>query len=283
MKTTFLMVLFFQLICSGMVSAEITSVYQFEADINALRRQENQSYLRTLDPDPLRRETINDRIFEPRFTEETRQRVEDLKRDYEQKRPYGLSPQAELEHSQRVSLFTERLLRQIFERELERELTKAEERSEEVRTFRNVQRRVEQVTNPDLEIGTAARGSFLPEFKLGAMGDLDELKARIWLKSDFFDADFDLMAGTPIGLRDRFDRFSGDSNGQERYRVRLYRDIPLIDIHSVLTYWGSSSILKASLRKDLWSDVQVEVATRQRLEAASNREESVQLQYRIRF
>lgn len=108
--------------------------------------------------------------------------------------------------------------------------------------------------------------------QFGAKSDLLGMRGQLFMKSQLFNSEVDLVAHRPLteyvnagalGARliSRMDLGNGlDRQNSELARFKLYRELPLVDVHASWMYGVSSQTMTSSLSKHFTSFLRAEVS-----------------------
>lgn len=246
----------------------------------------NDSYLQDFYSDPF--EVSNDlveKVLDRKRMIEMRREYEDLIREYEFKRQWDLAdvPYADEEqHNAQLAGFSQYVYLNIVSFQVTEAFKKAEKNSEEVRTFRKVQKSVGKVARGEVKVDVS------PKFKFGSKTDIPGMKSHFWMNSPYFNSNFDVSFGKPLPYDPvHFKKLGGD-RPRETYSVTVYRQIPVVGVDSSVNYGGSTTVMTASLGRNIAPNLRAEVTRRQgfdmeRAEMTNHVEEVVKLSYGISF
>jgi hypothetical protein len=213
-----------------------------------------------------------------------KQRYLDLTREYERKQLYRqLDLSDEQAQMSRMSEFSGVYMRSIMAYQLSEGLKKAENHSEDVRTFRSVHESVGAIAKGSTSVSVAE------QMKMGTRTDLPAQRGQIWMSTPLVSGAFDVQ----LGKRSGFDPWSISSRGglaaiDERYVLSVSKDLPTLDLSSSLSYGVQSTRTRTALKKALSPHVRVEVSDSRgsdpvRSGLPSGGEQKLQLEYGLQF
>ena len=226
-------------------------------------------------------EAFQDFIFERQMSSHMRQRYEDLYREFELQEKYDLvdADERRLQH-QRNRDFGRFYLRSLFSFHVTEGIKRAEKNSEEMRTFKRVHDKVEHVMRQGVQLDISER------FKVGSRADIPRQRARVWMISPVVNGAFEMAVGS-AQAGDPTAKALDPSRRDERYRLSLTRQVPVLNLDSAVTYGSSSSSVTASLSKQFSNNLtcvldrsQPMPSTRSELRVA---EQSAKVVYRLEF
>lgn len=205
----------------------------------------NQSYLADQAKN-LNIEAINQmQVLGNRQVLELRQQYQDLNRDYEMRRLYGLvDTKAETSHTDQMNGFSRTVIGQVRQNQVKQygeKLVHASQQNEALRT----------VAKPAAVAGTiVAVSSGMPvgiklsdSSKLTTMTNVADRNGQIHLESPLMDARVEMRAAAPSVW--------DPTQPGERFQLSLSRPLDFWDLRSGVTYGSSSTSLSASLVKPL--------------------------------
>lgn len=204
----------------------------------------------------------------------------DMTREYEIRERYDqVDPRVDRKDFMgRVEKFAWYVVRRVFHFQVQEHLKEAEKNSEEVRTFKAVNDQVQAVAKQGVSM------QMDENFQMGTKADLKQQVGRIWMKSAIVNGTFEVEWGSPVEeeLKDPAARLSSD-----RYRLLLNRPLPVWGIQSGLTYGLTTTVMAASLSKQLYRNLSVEFASIHKLDpdkaGLSVPEQTLKFSYGIRF
>ncbi len=252
--------------------------------------QANESYLRNRAIDPtasVPQEDPAPPMLDATTERSVQQELSDINRPIDQKRDYNtLRRDEELGWSQRMHGFSLYVLRHVLSYQIQHTLKKAEKNSADIRTFREVHETVGRIAKGDMSVlGTQKKSSF--QFKMGTRTDLPKQSGSLWVESSLVNSVFDVQFGKPWAVDPwSFESIGGAKN--ERYRLAVFRQLPLWNLQSRVQYGLSSTTLTTSLSKQLTEQLRCEVGTIQGLDPLragrpQTVEETMKLEYGLRF
>ena len=217
----------------------------------------NQSYLDNQDPKVLKDSKFirywRDDLITRQDALRMRQQYQDMNREYEFRKQYGLAHQSySLDHQARVEAFSEYLVRFIFSRQVTEGMKKAEKSSSGVRTFRAVQSQVKSVVQGSMKVEVA------DNFKMGTKTNLPQRTGHVWLRSDLVNGSFNVDLRTP----------EWDSTNvrpvnyyQEKYKLTFDRRLPVWGLTSAVSYGATTTRLATSISKQLTANLSAHFST----------------------
>lgn len=240
----------------------------------------NSSYIVSSDTNPDRNKiSLRDQWMDSRLTVQMKQQFEDMTRDYDLKRSYGiLDQQNHLNQRAQMEGFANYVLKTVFTRQLGEFLKRAEKTSAEVRTFTRVQEQVQSVVQSNLAVQVEE------SLNVGLSTNLPMQSGTLWLKSPFVDGEFTVSVGTPWIVDPGALTYGEQAPHAELYRLSLRRGIPVVDATASLNYAGTSGHLSLGVSKDLAPGLRCDVtAIRNTNNLAAGGDEMISLLYGVRF
>ncbi|HTL13432.1 MAG TPA: hypothetical protein VL588_13140 [Bdellovibrionota bacterium] len=238
----------------------------------------NQSFLDDLTPSPAASKdplVIMDQVSAARM----RQEYEDMTREQTMREAYSLStPTEDASYMGRVEDFTRHVLRTIFNFHVHDRMKRVEEKSAEARTFGVASRALEKMSVKVDE-----------KFEVGTRADIPNQKGTLWVRSPYIDGSVDVNLGATWQdpVQAAANKLDPRNPNNERYRVSLSRQVPGIDIRGGVTYGLDSTLVTASVSRQLADHLTCEVMTRRGLDPTrsglAGSEEAVKLDYKLHF
>lgn len=263
-----------------------------------LAEHQNESFLSDLTSNPAadREREVREMILGSEQAAHLRAKFEGELRlnEVESKRQYGLmGPYAEREFTQRVRTFSE----QEVVRGIQRYQTR-----KQIRAAREAARRDEILSSKPVAaaISVAAVGTGSPvevqindSTTIHARTDLTQSKGQLVLNSPVVEGWVDIDQSKPSSISslapvmaDPTQPVADPSQGKERVRVSIAKQVPFLGVRSGLAYGTSSQTVSASLSKPLSDNLTCVLDTVRSVDASANpgsSEERVKLLYGIRF
>lgn len=240
----------------------------------------NSSYMSSSDANPDRdRISLRDQWMDSRLTLQMRQQFEDLTRDYDMKKNYGiLHQEIHLNQNAQMEGFANYVLKTVLTRQFNELLKRAEKTSSEVRTFTRVQEQVQAVVHSSVAVEVEK------SLNVGINTNLPMQSGTLWLKSPLVDGEFTVSVGTPWIVDPGALTFGEHAPHSEFYRISLRRGIPVIDATASLNYAGTSGHLTVGVSKDLAPGLRCDLtAVRNTGNLAAGGDEMLSLSYGVRF
>ena len=210
----------------------------------------NSSYLGDLGfNDDAKRMGLRNRLFNDGLSREMGQQYGNITKDYDLRENYHLNrlDQTEDQMSQKKGFVRYFLLR-IFHFHVKDGIQKAETNSDEVRVFKKVYDKGEQIVNEGVKIEAGEK------VKFGTNLDVRKMRGGLWMTSAVVNGAFDVVAGAPA-YRDPNNPDPSSSTDptyhDERYRVSLTRKLPVWDLSSGVSYGTTSTMVSTNVSKQL--------------------------------
>lgn len=215
---------------------------------------------------------MEERMFDARWTKSARQRYEDLNRQYEMQRQYGIvKAHSDTGHIRENMNLAGRVMNEALNQEVRSQITfmdlneKASKHPSAERLFAPVKKyqSKEEWSEPLVR--------FVPRT------DWVGMRSQLWIQNSLADTYVDVVAapwldrGAPMvqGVINRVPRLIGlesanlDRQNGERVRFSLARSLPIWNLQSGMTYGVSSTIFSASLTKHLTPNLRAVVSQSQ--------------------
>jgi len=216
-----------------------------------------------------------------------RQEYEDRFRNYNEREKYGLlSPYEKDQKNDQVADFSEYVLRKLFDYQVNSNMKKMEKKSDEVRFVAKVHKSVQTVAK-----GTDV--SVNQDVKVITKADIPRKEGKIWMESKVFNLGLNMDLKRKI---ENLDDVSENSNNRlatpftmdDKYKISLWREIPLLEVDSDLAYALSYSRFRATFKKKLANHLTGEFSqTRQigvnSLPQDQQKENKISLNYGVSF
>lgn len=246
---------------------------------SSLERQANQSFLG--DTVSVSTETaLRDEIMTPRMASEIRQQYEDMSRNYELRAAYGLTDlEEQRSHVGRVKDFTRNVLSQVRAYHVKENMERLREASERNENLKQLAKPLSVVaTAAAIYSGKPVSLRLSERSALSAATDVPHDRASLALTSPLINTSVDFMTR---GQRDPNSDPLNPVPVEEAYRLSVSRSLPVLDLHSGVSYAGTTGAMTTSLSKQLAPHLSGSVSsTRQR---AGNAEGTLSLLYQMQF
>tara|TARA_Y100000590_G_scaffold451773_1_gene593763 strand:- start:2063 stop:2887 length:825 start_codon:yes stop_codon:yes gene_type:complete len=272
-----LLSIFFMTFClNHLACAE--GIFSFSQRWTSIEKNPNETYLSRLSaPKELERPLLTQEdLMNSKKARELKQQYQDMTREYHQKKAFSTAGlNEEQTYLQRAREFAQFIFRTVLNRQITNNVKKVEKKSKQLQMVRKVHSAVTNVVSGATQVNVSKR------FRLGAKTNLPNQKGQLWVASDIVDAQFDLdlaaqqrdSAGRPIE--------------QEKYRLSVQRGLPVLSLHSSLSYGIETTRVTASISRPILPNLSASVQSTHLLNslktAGGVEEESVRLSYGIRF
>lgn len=249
----------------------------------------NSSYLFVTEA-PANTETLSPyerRLFGNRFLDHgaamnMREQYENMIKEQETRAAHDQwSRSDEMGFMDRIKNFSQHVMRNIFDYQINEGLKKAEKRSDSVRTFSNLNKAIESVVHASVNVEVSDR------FEFGTTTNLRDQSGKLWVKSDYFDGSFQINLGEAWKSNESAEEMLKKPTS-EFYQVQVSRPLPLWNLSSSLAYGGSTTNLTATLSRPIAPNLRGEIASARGLDlnrstVPGGSEERVALFYDLRF
>ena len=229
-------------------------------------------------------EALTNKLYGKNLSRKMILQYEDMNRDYEFRKNYDLvSPYEQSVHEQRQRDFSRYLLRSVADYQFNENLKKAEKQSSEVRTFKKAHDTVQSVlkNNTNLEVSD--------NFKFGTKTDIPGQNGKVWMKSDYFDSDFDVIFGKSFSLNpmQQQNEENNKTKIDDRYRLSVAKDLGFSGLKTGANYGIDSTRMKNYIHKSITPNLSCEFSTirglNEGLSGISGSEETIQMSYGLSF
>lgn len=203
------------------------------------------------------------------------QRLQD---NYELRRAHDLNGlEGQRVHAEQMHNFSRSLVNEVRRRKVKEEGRKIRERVEDMEEIQDIQGPL----GVALALAAAYSGEPLrlkvdDDFGLMARTDVPNQRGELKLGSPVLNGSVSFIGAAPA-YRDPYGPVPQDpTQREERYKFSLYRNLPLLDIQSALSFGSTTRTLTASLSKSLTDHLRLVLD-------ASNREDHVKFFYDFKF
>ncbi len=210
-----------------------------------------------------------------RVQSRVRERLDTLHQDREDREHHGLlGQQAERDWMLQNRALGKAYLRSMLTAQFQESLKKAEQSSPEVRAVTQVHQRIDAIVKKGVVVKVNESWGF------GTRADLPSQSGRLWLKSPFLNGSVDFRVGAQEQVL-----LDPGAAAPEAVEVKVAR--PLFwDMHSGVTYGGTSRTMTAHLSRPLATNLTCSVENRQHLAQRwtdSRTEQTARINYRLTF
>jgi len=228
---------------------------------------------------------IQTQVMEPHRFLEVRQQLDDLTRSYEMKKKFGIAQlEDERVYQDQVRGMSGQLVDQVKDRQ------QAIHGNQIVKNVvsRVIQDQAAMTLLQPVIMASAVVGVCtgtpveLPVLDIGRIRSRTDLRTQggnLEINSNFLTGRFDVAARAPE--TQNFSKPIGADG--ERFRFSLFRQLPLVDVSTGLGYASSSRTVSASLFKQVTPEVSLAVGAVQAVDGAPRGEQSVSVNYGLRF
>jgi hypothetical protein len=268
------------------VSIPGTTRYVFAGSEYPFDFEENQSFLANTQIGTNSNAELNasleNKLYGTSLSNRLELEYQDLNRDFDMRERYGLNSSfAEADHQHKTSQFGRYVMRHAFSYQVTEGLKKAEKVSSEGRAIKRTHDTIQNIVQNSTKV------EFSPEFKMGTKTDLPHQRGQLWVRSTFFDADLNAVAGKTFEFTPRAETSGSSATNSDRLYLNMSRDLGVFGLQSAMSYGFETTRMNHSVSKLLLPNLSAELATTRGLNSGkagmAKSEESVRMTYGLKF